>query len=233
MHSEICAVPAVRLDTEVELLTELPSLRPSLAPAPVLRKVDKLSTIRLSSARYSVPHQLIGAQVGVLVDGAQVTIIDPGTGEVHAQHQLVAPGQASVLDEHYGGPRPTAPVRAIRPRSAAEKDFCALGPAAEAFIAGAAGAGHTRLGPELAELNTLAAAHGTQAMVAALERAVAFGRWKAADVRSILAAGTGVPTPVPAGQALVVDLPTATGRSLAEYAPTSQEPTLTGEAVSS
>lgn len=56
-------------------------------------------------------------------------------------------------------------------------------------------------------------------MIAALERATAFRRWRAADVRSILAAGTGVPAPRPAGEALVIDLPTATGRSLAEYAP--------------
>ena len=219
VHSEIAAVPNERLAKEVDLLTELPSLRPLIGPAPVRRKVDKLSTIRLGSARYSVPTALIGTQVGVLVDGARVLILDVGTGEVHAEHPLVGPGEASVLDEHYGGARPPVPVRAIRPRSAAEKDFCSLGPAAEAFIAGAAGAGHTRLGPELAELNTLTAAHGQAAMVAALERATAFGRWKASDVRSILAAGTGVPTPRPAGDALVIDLPTSTGRSLAEYAP--------------
>jgi transposase len=183
------------------------------------RKVDKLSTIRLGSARYSVPNRLIGTHVGVLVDGTRVLILDTGTGEVHAEHPLTPPGEASVLDEHYGGPRASAPVRAIRPRSAAEKDFCALGPAAQAFIAGAAGPGHTRLGPELAELNTLTAAHGDAAMIAALERATAFGRWKASDVRSILAAGTGVPTPPAAGDALVLDLPTSTGRSLTEYAP--------------
>lgn len=58
-------------------------------------------------------------------------------------------------------------------------------------------------------------------MVAALERAAAFGRWKAADVRSILAAGAGTPTPRTAGEALVIDLPVAVGRSLAEYTPTS------------
>ncbi len=34
-------------------------------------------------------------------------------------------------------------------------------------------------------------------MIAALERATAFGRWRAADVRPILAAGTGVPTSRP------------------------------------
>jgi transposase len=244
IHSETCAVPAVRLEAERELLTALPSLRPSIGPPPVTRKVDTLSTIRLGSARYSVPTLLRGTRVAVLVDGPRVLILDPGTGQVHAEHPLVAPGEASILDEHYGGPRPAAPVRALRPRTRAEKDFCALGPAAEAFIAGAAAAGHTRLGPELAELNTLTAAHGRDAMVAALERATAFGRWKAADVRSILAAGAGTPTPRPAGDALVIDLPTSAGRSLAEYAPpphpanptgttTNPSSAATGEAVSS
>ena len=219
VHAEIAAVPNERLAREVDLLTELPTLRPAIGPTPATRKVDKLSTIRLGSARYSVPNTLIGATVGVIVDGVRVLVLDCGTGEVYAEHPLLAPGEASVLDEHYGGARPAAPVRAIRPRSAAEVEFCSLGEAAEAFIAGAAGAGHTRLGPELAELNTLTAAHGEAAMVAALERATAFRRWRAADVRSILAAGTGLPTPRPAGDALVLDLPTATGRSLTEYAP--------------
>ena len=86
-----------------------------------------------------------------------------GEGEVVAEHLLVAPGEASILDEHYGGPRP-APRRAVRPKTAAEKAFCALGPAAEAFLTGAAAAGNTRLGPELAELNTLAAAHGERGL---------------------------------------------------------------------
>lgn len=220
VHSEICAVPSERLAAEREVLTPLPSLRPSIGPTPVTRKVDKLSTVRLGSARYSVPTRLRGSQVAVVLDGPRVIIVDAASGEVHAQHPLVGPGEASVLDEHYGGPRPTAPARAIRPKTVAEKDFCALGPVAEAFIAGAAAAGHTRLGPELAELNTLAAAHGTEAILAALDRAVAFGRWKAADVRSILAAGRGTPHPRAAGEALVIDLPIATARSLADYAPT-------------
>lgn len=219
-HSEIAAVPAQRLLNEQQVLTGLPSLRPSIGPAPVSRKVDKLSTVRLGSARYSVPSRLRGARVAVLVDGPRVVILEPGTGEVYAQHPLVAPGEASILDEHYEGPRPVTPARTIRPKTVAEKQFCALGPVAEAFIAGAAAAGHTRLGPELAELNTLAAAHGTDALVAALERATRFGRWKASDVRSILAAGAGTPSPRQAGDALVIDLPVAKARSLADYAPT-------------
>lgn len=223
VHSEVAAVPAQRLVTERELLTDLPWLRPSIGPAPTVRKVDKLGTIRLGSARYSVPNTLVGARVAVEVTGSTVVIFEASTGLVHAEHDLVGPGEASIVDEHYGGPRP-APRRAIRPKTVAEKTFCALGPAASAFIAGAAGAGHTRLGPELAELNTLAAAHGQLAFVAALERAVAFGRWKAADVRSILAAGAGTPRPRPAGEALVIDLPVATARALAEYTPPGSTP---------
>ena len=136
VHSETCVVPAERLIRERELLSPLPSLRPSIGPPPVTRKVDKLSSdsgIRLGSARYSVPSVLRGAIVAVVADGPHVAILNPATGEVHAQHPLVAPGEASILNAHYGGPRP-APRRSVRPKTAAEKQFCALGPAAEAFI---------------------------------------------------------------------------------------------------
>ena len=196
-HSEICAVPAERLVTERELLAALPSLRASTGRL-VTRKVDRLSCVRFGSARYSVPVALIGTQVGLRTDDGRLLVIMTGTGAVVAEHVLVAPGEASVRDEHYGGPRP-APRRAVRPKTAAEKEFCALGAVAEAFITGAAAAGHTRLGPELAELNTLRAAHGDDAFLAALDRAVAFCRWRAADVRSILAAGPGTADPRPAG----------------------------------
>jgi hypothetical protein len=130
---------------------------------------------------------------------------------------LVAPGEASVRDEHYGGPRP-APRRAVRPKTQAEKDFCTLGPVAEMFITGAAASGNTRLGPELGELNQLRAAHGEQPFLAALDRAVAFSRWRAADVRSILTAGGGTSDPRPAGDALILELPMVPVRSLADYA---------------
>jgi hypothetical protein len=175
-----------------------------------------LRAVRVS--RYSVPARLIGTQVGVRTDDGRLLAIMAGTGEVVAEHMLVAPGEASVRDEHYGGPRPDTPRRAVRPRTAAEKEFCALGPVAEAFIAGAAAAGSTRLGTDLAELGTLRAAHGEEAFAAALERAVAFGRWRAADVRSILAAGSGTADPRPAGQALVLGLPLVPVRPLADYA---------------
>jgi hypothetical protein len=216
VHSEICAVPAERLVTERELLASLPSLRASTGRL-VMRKVDRLSCVRFGSARYSVPVRFIGEQVGLRTGDGRLLAIMTAAGEVVAEHILVAPGEASVRDEHYGGPRP-APRRAVRPRTAAEKEFCALGPVAEAFITGAAAAGSTRLPAELAELNTLRAAHGEQAFLAALDRAVAFSRWRAADVRSILAAGAGAPKPRMAGDTLALDLPPVPVRPLADYA---------------
>ena len=93
----------------------------------------------------------------------------------------------------------------------------ALGEVAEAFLTGAAAAGITKLGGEIEQINTLVAAHGEPAVLDALRRAVAFRRWRAGDVVSILAAGNGVPSPRAAGEALILDLPVAPTRSLDAY----------------
>src|SRR5450755_4820908 len=114
VHTEICAVPAERLVTERELLAPLPSLRAGAARQ-VTRKVDRLSCVRFASARYSVPVRLIGAEVAVRTDDGRLLAVVAATGQVVAEHVLVAPGEASVRDEHYGGPR-AAPQRAVRPK---------------------------------------------------------------------------------------------------------------------
>ncbi len=215
-HSQICAVPADRLEAERDLLTALPSLRPVIGKAAATRKVDRLSCIRFGSARYSVPNHFIGATVVVAESGGRLLVTDTTTGQVVADHAPVAPGEAAVLDEHYGGPRP-APRRAVRPKTETEKTLCALGPVVEAFITGSAASGNTRLAADLEELAGLRAAHGDTVLVAALERAVAFRRWRAADVRSILAAGAGTPQPRPAGDALVLELPKVSTRPLSAY----------------
>jgi transposase len=216
-HSQICAVPTQRLCEELRLLAALPSLRLSLQRA-TFRKVDRLSCVRVGSARYSVPNRAIGTQVQVLTGQGQVRILAPVTGELLAEYALVAPGETSILDEHYGSARPDRPRRAPRARTVAEKQFLALGPVAGAFLTGAAAAGVARLAAELPEITALADAHGPEALLGALERAVTFGRWRAADVRSILAAGTGVATPTRAGQALVLTLPSFPARPLSDYA---------------
>jgi transposase len=218
-HSEICAVPAERLVSERKLLGALPSLRLQIGPKPITRKVDKLSCIRFASARYSVPNKLIGATVTVLVDehAKVLQVVEPVTGEIHAEHALVAPGEASVVDDHYGRPRPDKPARGARAKTAAEREFLALGTVAEAFLTGAAAAGVTKLPGEITEILTLKAAHGEPALVQALERAVAFSRWRAGDVRSILATNGQAPEPSAPGQALVLTLPSVPTRSLDAY----------------
>ena len=87
----------------------------TIGPKPTTRKVDKLSCVRFGSARYSVPNRLIGATV----DGARRR----PTGSCGCSSR--SPGRSSpstrwsrrvrpaIVDEHYGGPRPTA--RAGRP----------------------------------------------------------------------------------------------------------------------
>ena len=217
-HSEICAIPAQRLGTERELLGPLPSLRCESGARPASRKVDKLSCVRFGSARYSVPSPLIGTTVLIAVHGTQIRILEPFTGEIAAEHPLVAPGEVSITDEHYGSARPDKPRRAPRARTAAEKQFLALGDAAAAFLAGAAAAGVASLAREIGEILTLQAAHGDTALVAALERAVEFRRWRADDVRSILAASGAAPRPRPAGAALVLTLPAVPVRPLSDYA---------------
>jgi transposase len=213
MHSEICAVPDDRLIIERELLQPLPSLRLQFGAPSVIRKVDRLSCVRYASARYSVPTRLIGTSVAVVLDHGAVCLVEPATGMIVAEHELTAPGTASILDDHYDGPRPQ-PSRGPRPRTNAEQQFCALGTDAEAFLVGAAAIGNTRLGSELEVLLGLGAAYGSDALVGALRRAVAFRRFRAADVRSILAAGAGTPQPRHAGDALILDLPVAPTRSL-------------------
>ncbi len=188
-------MPAERLEREREALRALPSLGPPLRQGE-LRKVDRLGCVRFGSARYSVPHALVAKQVELSATGGEVVICHDG-GEV-ARRPLVAPGEVSLQDEHYGGPaRP--PARAVRPRSSAERSFLALAPVAEQYLRAAAAAGTQRLACELEAIVALETAYGRDGLVAALERALAFRRFKAADVRAILEAGHALPRPRPAG----------------------------------
>ena len=92
-HSEVCAVPADRLEAERDLLTALPSLRPAIGRAAAIRKVDRLSCIRFGSARYSVPARLIGQQVTVTESGGRLLVTDPVHGRVVAEPCPGRPGR--------------------------------------------------------------------------------------------------------------------------------------------
>jgi transposase len=214
VHSEISAIPSERLVTERELFFPLPSLRAQIGKV-VARKVDRLSCVRFGSARYSVPTIHVGTTVELRVRDGVITIVQDT--EVIAEHLVVAPGETSINDDHYGGPRPT-PQRIVRPKSTDERTFCSLGPVADAFIKGAAAQGMTGLARDLETLAQLESIHGRGSVVAALERAVAFGRFRAADVVSILSSGQGLPRPTRKGDALIVDLPSVPTRPLSDYA---------------
>lgn len=213
-HSEICAIPDVRLETERDLLRMLPSARPRIGLVE-LRKVDKLSTIRVASVRYSVPSQLVGQRVEAVTYDGQVRIYDLD-GELVAEHAQLTAGEASVLDEHYPTPR-KAPSRGPRARTDVERQFLSMGGPAEAFITAGAAAGMTMLPKEISRIVTdLVPAHGTEAVAKALERAVRFGRFRADDVASILAIGP-IPDAVEPGEQVVVDLPSVEVRSFDAY----------------
>jgi hypothetical protein len=180
----------------------------------IYRTVDKLSCVRFASARYSVPTQNIGKVVQLRVSDGRLTVTLLGV--TLAEHAVVVPSETSILDDHYGGPRPK-PRRALRARTPDEVVFCTLGPVAEAFIKGACASGSTSLKSDLGILLRLERSYGRDALVRALTRAVEFGRFHSSDVQSILIAGSGVAQPTQAGGALVTTLPNVASRSLSDY----------------
>jgi transposase len=214
-HSETCAIPLEQLEVERPLLRRLPSLRPRIGHVEV-RTVDKLSTIRVASARYSVPYVLRGRRVEAVTFDGRMSIYDLD-GQLVAEHPQLGPGEASILDEHYPTPR-RAPSRGPRARSDTEHAFLALGEPAEAFIRAGAAAGHTMLPKEIAVIvEELLPFHDPADLARALQRATRFGRFRAADVRSILAIGPAVPEPAAAGDDVIVELPAVEVRGLDAY----------------
>ncbi|MBV8719816.1 MAG: IS21 family transposase [Chloroflexi bacterium] len=212
VHSEIAAIPAERLLSERDVLRPLPAGRPPLR-AGEGRTVDKRGSIRFGSARYLVPRTLVGESVEVVATENKVVIQHDGHEVI--RHDPVGPGEVAcgdLVDPH------RRPARGIRPRTTAEIAFIGLGPVAVVFLRNAAAAGTLRLEHELTEIVELTAVWSRDAVIKALDRATRFRRFKASDVRAILEAGRGVPTPVRAGQQLALELPEVPVRSLSAYA---------------
>jgi len=212
VHSETCDVPAERLLSERDVLRPLPVGRPPLRVSDS-RTVDKRGSIRFGSARYLVPKTLVGESVEVVATEDKVVIQHDGREVI--RHDPVGPGEVAcgdLVDPH------RRPARGIRPRTAAEIAFVGLGPGAEVFLRNAAAAGTLRLEYELTAIVELTAVWSRDAVIKALDRAARFRRFKASDVRAILEAGRGVPTPVRAGQQLALELPEVPVRSLSAYA---------------
>ena len=212
VHSEIAAVPAERLVTERGVLRPLPSLRPPLR-AGEPRKVDRTGMVRFGSARYAVPSDRVGQVVRVRAEEGAVIITQDDVELI--RHRPIGPGEVALGPFADEARRPT---RGVRPRTATELAFLALGGEAEAFLRAAAAAGTLRLEAELAGIVALDVAWGREALTRALERATTYRRFTAADVRAILAAGPGVPEPARAGRPLALELPPVAERPLSAYA---------------
>lgn len=212
LHSEIAAVPAERLVTERGVLRPLPSLRPPLREGES-RKVDRTGMVRFGSARYAVPSERVGQVVQVQAEDGAV-IVSQGDVEI-IRHRSVGPGEVALGPFADEARRPT---RGVRPRTATELGFLALGGEAEAFLRAAAAAGTLRLEAELAAIVALDVAWGREALRRALRRATTYRRFTATDVRAILAAGLGVPEPARAGPPLPLELPAVAERALSAYA---------------
>jgi hypothetical protein len=81
-RSETRRPPVELLERERPLLRALPALRPPVACGEE-RKVDRLATVRFASARYSVPHRLVGESVEVAASDRELTVLFAGVPVAH------------------------------------------------------------------------------------------------------------------------------------------------------
>ncbi len=159
------------------------------------RAVGWSSTVSFRGARYSVPSAHAGGVVWVRVAADEVVIVagvGSGAAEV-TRHPLLAPGQASIKDEHYP-PRSHHPLERVpRASKASEAAFLALGDGATLYLVEAAAAGVRRLERKMAEAVALSALHGTAAVDRALGTAAMAGRFAEGDLESIIVHASGAP----------------------------------------
>ena len=193
----------------------MPALRPASACGE-RRKVDRLATVRFASARYSVPHRLVGKTVEVQATDRELTVLFEGVPVAH--HPLLGPGECSIEDGHYPTPPPTG-TRPLRPRTEPERAFLALGDEAERYLRTAAAQGAARLHERIDEALSLAASRGEQRTRAALGRASEFGRFARGDLETICDAHGATPPPeaMPAEPLRLEGLPEVPKRSLDAY----------------
>ena len=151
-------------------------------------------------------------------DRTLLRVIEPVTGEVLAEHALVAPGETCIVDDHYGGPRPDTPRRAARPRTAGREGV----PGAGAGRRGVPDRCRRGRGHQADHARSARSSPCTPPTAPSRCSPRWSGRSRSAgggpptSARSWPPTGA-APTPRPAGQALVLTLPTVPTRSLDAY----------------
>jgi hypothetical protein len=154
----------------------------------VTRIVDEESTVRFGSARYSVPHQLVGERVWVRVDGEELVVAHVGrAGAIEAaRHRLTTPGNPRIDPAHYPE-RTTDPLHPRpKPASPQEAAFLELGPGAERWLILAAASGAERIRTKIRRATELAALVGVDQVDRALGLAAEAGRFADGDLESIV-----------------------------------------------
>jgi transposase len=214
-HGETKRAPVEQLERERPLLRPLPAMRPAAACGE-RRKVDRLATVRFASARYSVPHRLVGETVEVAATDRDLTVLFEGVPVAH--HRLLGPGECSIEDAHYPTPAPTG-TRPLRPRTDQERAFLALGEEAERYLRAAAAQGAARLHERIDEALELAATRGGWRARETLERATRFRRFARGDLEAICDSLGATPPPqaAPAAPLRLTGLPDVPSRSIKAY----------------
>jgi hypothetical protein len=123
--------------------------------------------VAFEGGQYSVPHALLGRTVWVRVHGRgaseRVVIVHVGEdGPVEvARWARATPGSPRIDDAHFPPAPPGALGRAPKPRTAAEREFLALGDGAALWLTEAAAAGSTKMRVKMARAVATAKLVGT------------------------------------------------------------------------
>ena len=187
VHRETREAPVDRLAAERRRLHPIPSEAHTVAFG-VTRMVDDDSTLRFGSARYSVPHQLVGERVWVRVDGDELVVTfaaREGAREV-ARHALTTPGNPRIDPTHYPE-RKSDPLHP-KPKAASPEEaaFLGLGPGAEHWLVLAAASGAERIRTKIRRATELAMLVGADQVDRALGMAAEAGRFADGDLEAIV-----------------------------------------------
>jgi len=186
-HRETRRPPIELLAEERRRLHPLPD-EPYTIAFGVTRVVDDEATVRYGSARYSVPHQLVGERVWVRVAGDELVVTHMAAGGARevARHRLTTPGNPRIDPAHY--PERTTDPLHPRPRAAspAEAAFLELGDGAERWLILAAASGAERIRTKIRRATELATLVDPGQVDRALGLAAEAGRFADGDLESII-----------------------------------------------
>lgn len=185
-HRETRRAPGEAIVDERLRLHPVPALAHTLAFGQD-RAVDRDATIRYGSARYSVPHTLIGEKVWARVSGEELVVVDaapaPARSPATSSQRRATPGsQTSTIPSAPLIRSPRAPARRRRPNGRSSPSAMARGSGSSKPPPG----GTQRVRSKMTEATELAALVGSDIVDRALGLAAASGRFGTGDLSSIV-----------------------------------------------